>query len=103
MGGKWTIYRTMGEESICRALEIMESQNLMEKDKIQKMKSLQSGNLRLVGDYRDKESRALGKEAKFKYTSLEYRQHLLKSLKQNFKYEEKFLNYASRTYGDRAF
>jgi len=46
MGGKWTIYRTMGEESVSKALEIMESQNLMDKDIVQKMKSLQSGNLR---------------------------------------------------------
>ena len=103
MGGKWTIYRTMGEETVEMALDIMASQNLIEKDKINKMKNIRSADIRLLGDYRSKVPRSIKQEAKFKYTSEEYKQNLFKKLKENYLYDDKYLNYLARTYGDRSF
>lgn len=54
LGGKWTIFRKMGEEGVDKALDEMFKEGIISEEEYQEKQKRSTKNLRFVGDYRSK-------------------------------------------------
>jgi len=93
MGGKWTIYRRMGEDTVDEILKYLETHNLKPKQQILPSRTK---NLRLVGDFH-RESGEYYRNRK------EYVKFYASILKEEYNLPIDVAKYLIRTYGDRAF
>lgn len=54
MGGKWTTFRIMGQETTDKAMKQMLKKQLITNEEYNEYKKRESGDLRLIGDFRKK-------------------------------------------------
>jgi len=93
MGGKWTIYRRMGEDTVDEILKYLETHKLKPQQQILPSRTK---NLRLVGDFH-RESGEYYRNRK------EYVKFYADILKEEYHLPVDVAKYLIRTYGDRAF
>lgn len=101
MGGKWTIYRQMGEDGVKAVLDHFEENDIKTQEEIKKARSKSTLHLRLMGDYRKKYL----KNEKLKKTDFSlYHKILVDQLSKNQTLGDlNTLNYLARKYGVRAY
>lgn len=105
MGGKWTIYRRMGEDAVNAALDHIAETNqntTPELANIENLKEKTTYYLPLFGDYRKREVAKHDFDEKIDHTI--YHKTLVNQLENKRVVEDlDYLNYLSRTYGRRSF
>lgn len=101
MGGKWTIYRQMGEDGLNAVLDHFEENGLMSQDKIDEARNRSTENLKLMGDYRRKE--ITGQKVR-KIDFDIYHKNLVNQLSNNGVVDDlATLNHFARKYGVRTY
>ena len=82
MGGKWTIFRKMGEEGVDMALVEMFRDGLISEEEFQRKQELSTKNLRFLGDYREKIFDLNSEQSKI--SKLKYNEQALSELQKKF-------------------
>jgi glycerol-3-phosphate dehydrogenase len=101
LGGKWTIYRKMGEEGVDMALVEMFRDGMITEKEFQEKQQVSTKNLRFLGDYRDKLFDLNQKQEKM--NKLEYNKEALLRLKTEFpEIEFELTKYLYQNYGMRS-
>lgn len=99
MGGKWTIYRSMGEEAVHKSLDYFVKSGQMSQDEAAQKKRPSNKYLRLLGDYR---TRIAGSYETKQKLEAYHRVLALKLRDLGGTADINHVNYLSRTYGARA-
>ena len=101
LGGKWTIFRKMGEEGVDMALVEMFRDGMISEEEFQEKQAISSKNLRFLGDYREKIFDINMRQEKM--NKLEYNKEALTRLKGKFpEVDFDLTKYLYKNYGMRS-
>ena len=106
MGGKWTIYRKMGEDAVYAALDDLQAQGALSEAKLNQLKSRSTEHLKLLGDYRTLMRQPSTEEFDQKLDYKHYHESLVNQMIKKggaFRDDIKMLNYLAYRFGVRAF
>jgi glycerol-3-phosphate dehydrogenase len=102
MGGKWTIYRRMGEDAVNAALDHIAQVEPKYLPNLEEVKNKTTYYLPLLGDYRNRNIASNEFSEKIDHTI--YHKTLVNKLEEKKVVEDlSYLNYLSRNYGKRSF
>lgn len=101
LGGKWTIFRKMGEEGADMALVEMFRDGLISKEEFEERQKRSTKNLRFIGDFREKWFDLDQKQDES--TKVEYNQRALSMLKGSFpEADSNLVEHLHRNFGMRS-